>query len=111
MDQTWPKTLSRQPAAIISTWALHDLGGQQAIADVYARCHDILPKGGILLNGDFIKPEDTTWSYEPGRFEIDRHLTLLRQAGFANPVSLAAFETNVVNPTAAQNYACLMAVR
>ena len=111
MDQTWPKTLSRQPVTIISTWALHDLGGQQAIADVYARCHETLPKGGILLNGDFIKPTGTTWSYEPGRFEIDRHLALLRQAGFASPAFLAAFETNIVNPTAAQNYACLMAVK
>ena len=39
MDQAWPHSLSRQPGAIVSTWALHDLGGQQAVADVYARCH------------------------------------------------------------------------
>jgi len=36
MDQAWPHSLSRQPGAIVSTWALHDLGGQQAVADVYA---------------------------------------------------------------------------
>ena len=111
MDQDWPKRISRQPRAIISTWALHDLGGQQAVADVYARCHEILPDGGILLNGDFIKPASTTWTYEPGRFEVDRHLELLRRAGFADAKSIAHFETNVDNPTAAQNYACLMAVR
>ena len=111
MDQNWPASISRRPDAIISTWALHDLGGQRAVADVYARCHEILPKGGIFVNGDFIKPDNTTWTYEPGRFEIDRHLALLRQAGFANPASLAHFECNVENPTAAQNYACLMAAR
>ena len=111
MDQSWPRSLARQPDAIISTWALHDLGGQQAIADVYARCHEVLPTGGVLLNGDFIKPEGTDWDYEPGRFAVARHLELLRQAGFAEPVVLAQYEANTENPTAAQNYACLMAVR
>jgi SAM-dependent methyltransferase len=111
MDQTWPLSLSRQPGAIISTWALHDLGGQQAVADVYARCYEVLPAGGVILNGDFIKPDGTSWTYEPGRFEIDRHLELLRQAGFQRPTSLALFEHNIDNPTSAQNYACLMAVK
>ncbi len=111
MNQAWPTSLAAQPAAIISTWALHDLGSQQAVADVYARCYEILPEGGILLNGDFIKPDGTTWTYEPGRFEIHGHLEFLREAGFENPSSLALFEHNIDNPTAAQNYACLMAVK
>src|SRR3984957_15328647 len=111
MDQAWPHALSRQPGAIISTWALHDLGGQQAVADVYARCHEILPKGGILMNGDFVKPDGTSWTYEAGRFAVDRHLELLRLAGFQEPASLALYEHNIENPTSAQNYACLMAVK
>lgn len=111
MDQTWPRSLSQQPGAIISTWALHDLGGEQAVADVYARCYEVLPNGGMLMNGDFIKPDGTSWDYEPGRFEVDRHLDLLRRAGFKSPKSLALFEHNLDNPTAAQNYACLMATK
>jgi SAM-dependent methyltransferase len=111
MDQAWPRSLSQQPCAIISTWALHDLGGQEAVANVYARCYEVLPKGGILINGDFIKPDGTSWTYEPGRFEVDRHLDLLRLAGFQNPKSLALFEHNLDSPTAAQNYACLIATR
>jgi SAM-dependent methyltransferase len=111
MDQNWPRRLSRQPNAIISTWALHDLGSQQAIAAVYARCHETLPGGGILVNGDFIKPVGTTWAYEAGRFEVDQHLHLLRAAGFETPQCLAQFEPNIEHPTAAQNYACLAAVR
>jgi SAM-dependent methyltransferase len=111
MDQAWPRSLSQQPGAIISTWALHDLGGQEAVANVYARCYEVLPKGGILINGDFIKPDGTSWTYEPGRFEVDRHLDLLRLAGFQNPRSLALFEHNLDSPTAAQNYACLIATR
>jgi SAM-dependent methyltransferase len=111
MDQSWPQNLTRRPGAIISTWALHDLGSQQAVADVYARCYETLPKGGVLVNGDFIKPDGTSWNYEPGRFEISRHIELLRQAGFSDPKSLAHLEPNIENPTAAENYACLVAVR
>ena len=111
MDQSWPQLLSRQPGAIISTWALHDLGSQQAIADVYARGYEVLPAGGIILNGDFIKPDGTSWTYEPGRFEVSRHLELLRQAGFKEPASLGLFEHNLDHPTAAHNYACLIAVK
>ncbi len=111
MDQTWPKTLSKTPGAIVSTWALHDLGSQQAVADVYARCFETLPKGGVLVNGDFIKPDGTAWDYEPGRFEIKRHFELLRNAGFSEPRSLAHFEPNTQTPTAAENYACLIAVK
>ena len=111
MDQSWPRSLYRQPRAIISTWALHDLGSQQAIADVYARSYEVLPAGGILMNGDFIKPDGTSWTYEAGRFEVDRHLELLREAGFRNPASLALYEHNIENPTSAQNYACLFALK
>jgi cyclopropane fatty-acyl-phospholipid synthase-like methyltransferase len=111
MTNDWPDKLNRRPDAIISTWALHDLGGQEAIANVYDRCHQILPDGGLLANGDFIKPDGTAWDYEPGRFEIGRHLELLRAAGFADPRSLAHLEPNIENPTSAQNYACLIAIK
>ena len=111
IDQSWPTRLTHPPHAIISTWALHDLGSQQAVADVYARCFETLPKGGILVNGDFIKPNGTAWDYEAGRFEIARHLQFLRQVGFANPVSLHHFEPEIDTPTSAQNYACFVAVK
>jgi len=111
MDQSWPQNLTRTPGAIISTWTLHDLGSQQAVSDVYARCRETLPEGGVLVNGDFIKPDGTTWDYEPGRFEIRRHIELLRQAGFSDPKLLAHLEPNIESPTAAENYACLVAVR
>ncbi len=111
MIQSWPENLTRIPGVIISTWALHDLGSQQAVADVYARCYETLPEGGVFVNGDFIKPEGTSWDYEPGRFEIGRHLELLRRAGFSEPRSLAHFERNVESPASAENYACLVAVR
>jgi len=111
MDQGWPAKLKKIPDAIVSTWALHDLGGQQPVGDVYARCFETLPVGGVFVNGDFIKPDGTTWDYEPGRFAIARHLELLRAAGFKDPRSIAHLEPNIIDPTAAQNYACLVALR
>jgi SAM-dependent methyltransferase len=111
MDQGWPEKLSRTPGAIISTCALHDLGSQQAVADVYARCYETLPQGGVLVNGDFIKPHGTTFEYEPGRFEIERHFELLRNAGFSSPRSLAHLEPNIEDPKGFENYACILAVR
>ena len=78
---------------------------------MYARCHEVLPVDGLLANGDFIKPDGTSWVYEPGRFEIELHLELLRAAGFAEPRSLAHLEANIEGPTSAQNYACLVAVK
>lgn len=111
LERSWPSTLSRQPDAIISTWALHDLGGRQPVADVYARCHETLPDHSVLVNGDFIKPDGTDWEFEPGRFEIDIHLDMLRRAGFPDPKSLAHLEPNIEDPTPAQNYACLVARR
>ncbi len=110
-DNSWPAKLSERPGAIISTWALHDLGGQQAVADVYKRCFEALPPGGVLVNGDFIKPDGTAFDYEAGRFSIDRHFELLKAAGFAEPQCLAHLEPNTENPTAGENYACLVALR
>ncbi len=111
LDPGWTTRLSSPPGAIISTWALHDLGSERAIADVYAACHRVLPGGGVLINGDFIKPDGTTFDYEGGRIGAGRHLKLLTAAGFADPQCLAHFEVNIANPTPANNYACLFAAR
>jgi hypothetical protein len=59
--------------AVVSTWALHDLGSRKNVAKVYGRCAKALDEGSVLLNGDFIKPDGATHEFEPGRFEIGRH--------------------------------------
>ena len=111
LDQNWPEKLSRRPDAIISTWSLHDLGGQRPVADVYARSFEALPEGGVFVNGDFIKPDGTAFDYEAGRFEVGIHLDMLRHAGFSDPRSIAEFEWNLVDPSTADNYVCLVATR
>jgi len=112
-DLVAPEWWAEIPApvdAIVSTWALHDLGSQEDIAAVYADCMRLLRNGGLLLNGDFIKPDNTRYEYEPGRFEISKHLELLRSVGFAEAQCLVLLEHEIEAPTAAQNYACFKAV-
>ena len=98
------------PGAVVSTWTLHDLGSEANTAAVYRRCKSILPSGGILLNGDFIKPDGTKFDYEPGRFSVARHIEILSTLGFHGVECLGIFELELEDPTAAQNYACFKAI-
>ena len=96
--------------ALISTWALHDLGSQENVEVVYKDCAQVLQDGGILLNGDFIKPDKVRFEYEPGRFEIAKHIEILRRVGFKNAECLLVMEEEIESPTSAQNYACFKGV-
>lgn len=110
LQEEWGTHLSRPAGAVVSTWALHDLGGQAQTAHVYRACAQVLPSGGLLLNGDFVKPEGTHHPFEAGRFPVTRHLELLRDAGFSRAACLLLLEEENEAPTSAQNYACLLAM-
>jgi len=107
----WTTAVQRPVGAIVSTWALHDLGAEELTAKVYADCHRLLEPGGILLNGDFVKPEVTHHNFEPGRFTVPRHLERLAEAGFSRSQCLGYWEQELVAPTTAHNYACLLAFK
>jgi len=102
----WWTGIPTSTKAIVSTWALHDLGSQERVEVVYRSCAQVLLKGGMLLNGDFIKPEKAMHEYEAGRFEIAKHLEMLRRVGFDYAECLVMLEEELESPTAAQNYAC-----
>ena len=110
IKDAWWKNLSGPVDAIVSTWALHDLGSQEYVASVYKDCAQTLHGGGIFLNGDFIKPDGAVHEYEPGRFEIAKHVSLLRSAGFDTAECLVVLEEEIEAPTAGQNYACFKGV-
>ena len=110
-DDAWWQRIPAPVDAVVTTWSLHDLGSQGNVEAVYRSCARRLNPGGILLNGDFIKPDGTARDFEAGRFEIDRHLELLREAGFAQAECLLVLEREIEAPTAAQNYACFKALR
>ena len=76
---------------------------------MYERSYSALGDGGILINGDFIKPTEAKQEFERGRFHVAKHLELLANTGFSNPTCLSLFEEEIENPTPAQNYACIRA--
>ncbi len=109
VDQAWEQLIAPPVHAIVSTWALHDLGNPENIANVYRRAYRALGANGILINGDFIKPDEAPQQFEAGRFPVARHLQMLADIGYLAPSCLSLFETEIQNPTAAQNYACIRA--
>lgn len=111
VQDDWENMITTPINAIISTWALHDLGSQKNVNTVYAKSAKALGGQGVLLNGDFIKSEGTTHEFEAGRFQIARHLEMLRNVGFGAAECLVLLEEEVESPTPAQNYACFKAVK
>lgn len=111
INEIWTDKLKKNPDVVVSTWALHDLFNKNNIFNVYKSVYKILPKDGILLNGDFIKPEESNHEYEGGRIRPSEHIKLLRSAGFKTINCLEEFEKNLKNPTTANNYACFRAVK
>ncbi len=103
-QDTWTDQLGQTPDVVVSTWALHDLLSKHHIHQVYQSVYALLASGGVLLNGDFVKPEQSTLAYEGGRIKPSEHLDLLTSAGFTEVAKLQEFEKNVANPTTANNY-------
>ncbi len=110
VKEAWWTGISAPISAIISTWALHDLGSQENVEIVCKSCAQALKDDGLFLNGDFIKPDQAIYEYEPGRFEIAKHLELLNRAGFKHAECLVVLEEEIEAPTSAQNYACFKGV-
>lgn len=103
-DPHWRKSIPKQPHAVITTWTLHDLFTAQNIAHVYQQVFDLLPKNGLFLNGDFVKPKGTNKPFEGGRIEIEKHLEIAQKVGFSHLECVKRYETNIDNPTPQQNY-------
>jgi len=65
----------------------------------------------MLLNGDFIKPEESKFEYEGGRIKPSEHLDLLERSGFSKVECIAEFEKSVEEPTTSNNYICFKAIK
>lgn len=111
INDNWVAKIKAKPQVLVSTWTLHDLFSGETIFKVYKSAYDLLPQGGILINGDFIKPEESDFEYEGGRIRPSEHLNLLKSAGFSAVKCIAEFEKDVLNPTTANNYACFRAIK
>ena len=81
VGEAWEERVTKPVHAIVSTWALHDLGSPENINTVYERSNSALENNGILINGDFIKPNGAIQEFEGGRFIVGKHLELLGDTG------------------------------
>ena len=76
-EDAWPDSVERVPQAVISTQALHDVGGPKEHAAIYRASAALLAPGGLLLNADFVD--------RPGaarrRIGLPRHLEMMAAAG------------------------------
>lgn len=105
----WAVKVSKDYDAIVTTWALHDLGSKQNIHNVYLNAKKVLAPGGLLVNVDFIKPDGVDRDYENGRLSVSEHLKLLQQAGYIDVCCAGNYEINISNPTPSNNYSCIVA--
>ena len=44
LDDAWPEAVTRVPDAVVTSWALHDLGGREATFAVYERVARLLKR-------------------------------------------------------------------
>ena len=111
VNNEWGSIIDEPINAIVSTWSLHDLGNPDNINLVYNKSYNTLCEKGVFLNGDFIKPDGAIHEFELGRFEIEKHIDMLKKVGFRDVKCMANFETEINSPTPSQNYACFRAIK
>jgi hypothetical protein len=90
--------MNRPVGAILSTWALHDLGSEASTLTVYRKCKFLLSPQWVLLNGDFIKSKGATFKYEPGRFAAKRHIEILSNLEFHEMECLGGLRARARKP-------------
>lgn len=85
-ESGWLGQLPQPLAAVVSLQSLHDLGDAEAVARIYRIAQAQLAPGGRLVFADLLAPIPPDPAANPGRLSVARHLDLLAEAGFANPV-------------------------
>lgn len=81
LQDDWPAQLPVPPGAIVSMSAIHHLFPEEKQA-LYRRMHDALAPGGVLLNGDEVRPADDAaflqelhaWSAHMRRLQDSREI-------------------------------------
>jgi ubiquinone/menaquinone biosynthesis C-methylase UbiE len=81
-QSSWQDLLPDSVACILALQSYHDVGGPEAIAEVYQRSYARLRPGGLWLMADFIIPEGET-SEQPGRLPLSWHVQTLTGIGFS----------------------------
>jgi SAM-dependent methyltransferase len=93
LQDDWPAELppaANQPTALVSMSAIHHLEPAEK-RKVYQRCHDVLALGGVLLNGDEVRPGDDA-PYLAQLSAWADHMRRVMAAGVIPPAFHAALE-------------------
>ncbi|MEM7016752.1 MAG: class I SAM-dependent methyltransferase [Pseudomonadota bacterium] len=89
-DTAWWSTLNQSIDAAFSLQSFHDLGGYEALRNIYQRIHEVLAPGGRLLNADFVVPQAHDNPDKPRRFAYSVHEALLQEIGFSEVACLGS---------------------
>ncbi len=79
LQEDWFAQLGDAPQVIVSTSAIHHLTSSEKQI-FYQRCHEGLAPGGVLVNGDEIRPEDDGKYLQQCRSWVD-HMHRVMEAG------------------------------
>lgn len=79
----WLNQLATPVHAFMSLQSLHDLGDEAAVARIMNLAAKHLAPQGQFIYADMLAVEPPEENTNPGRLRAERHLELLRKAGFA----------------------------
>ena len=91
LRQSWSADLREDWDLVYTLQSLHDLGGRDALTDVYAKIAQSIAPGGMLLNADFVVPMPHDDPAAPRRFPADVHVEILHGCGFIDAKPIAQF--------------------
>lgn len=90
----WQAQVAKPVDAFVSLQSLHDLGDEAAVARIlHLAAHHLAPQGRFVY-ADMLALEPPEVNTNPGKLPAERHLELLRAAGFAtseNTLRLGVF--------------------
>ncbi len=82
----WLEQIAKPIDAFVSLQSIHDLGDESAVARILRLAAENLVPGGELVYADLLAVEPPEENSNPGRLRADRHLDLLRAAGFPTAI-------------------------
>jgi ubiquinone/menaquinone biosynthesis C-methylase UbiE len=83
-EDGWVSQISKPVNAFMSLQSIHDLGSESAVARIFRRAVRHLAPQGQFIYADMLAAEPPEANTNPGRLPAERHLELLRAAGFTN---------------------------
>ncbi len=82
----WSEGIEGAFNLVYTLQSMHDVGGDEAISNIYRACTKLIAPGGWLMVADFVVTEEAFDPEKPGRLPIAWHLGALSDVGFSAAV-------------------------